>query len=62
MCGVCAAADAAAPATPRQRKHPDPENPIDPGKAAAESIVEHLERSRYEVRKREGEPRGHRTP
>jgi hypothetical protein len=43
-------------------KHPDPESPIDPATAAAERIVEHLERSRYEVRERADKPRGHRTP
>ena len=43
-------------------KHPDPESPIDPATAAAERIVEHLERSRYELRKRAVKPRGHRTP
>ena len=44
------------------QKHPDPESPVDPGTAAAERIVEHLKRSRYEVRKRTEKPRGHRTP
>ena len=43
-------------------KHPDPESLLDPATAAAERIVEHLERSRYEVRKRADKPRGHRTP
>ena len=38
-------------------KNPDPESPIDPGTAAAERIVEHLERSRYEVRERADKPR-----
>jgi hypothetical protein len=43
-------------------KHPDPESPIDPATEAAERIVEHLERSRYEVREPAEKPRGHRTP
>jgi hypothetical protein len=43
-------------------KHPDPESPVDPGTAAAEPIVEHWGRSRYEVRERADKPRGHRPP
>ena len=43
-------------------KHPDPYSTLDPATAAAERIVEHLERSRYEVRERADKPRGHRTP
>jgi hypothetical protein len=31
-------------------KHPYLESPVDPGTAAAERIVEHLERSGYQVR------------
>jgi hypothetical protein len=37
-------------------KHPDPESLLDPATAAAERIVEHLERSRYEVRERADKP------
>ena len=43
-------------------KHPDPDSTLDPATAAADRIVEHLERSRYEVRERADKPRGHRTP
>jgi len=43
-------------------KHPHPESPVDPGTAAAERIVEHLERSGHQVRERTEKPRGHWTP
>jgi hypothetical protein len=43
-------------------RYPDSDSTLDPAKAAAERIVEHLERSRYEVRERADKPRGHRTP
>ena len=43
-------------------RHPDPDSTLDPATAAAERIIEHLERSRYEVRERADKPRGHRTP
>lgn len=39
--------------------HPDPDGALDPATAAAERVVEHLERSRYEVRHSPGKPRGH---
>ncbi len=42
-------------------KHPDPESLIDPATVAAERIIEHLERSQYEVLERKGKPRGHGT-
>ena len=42
-------------------RHPFPDSNLNPSTAAAERIVEHLERSRYEVR-RADKPRGHRTP
>jgi hypothetical protein len=41
-------------------KHPHPESPIDPGTAAAERIVEHLELC--EVLERDDKPHGHLTP
>ena len=42
--------------------HPDPASILDPGTAAVERIVEHLERSQYEVRGREDKPSKHGTP
>jgi hypothetical protein len=39
-------------------KHPYLESPVDPGTAAAERIVEHLEHSGHEVRERAEKTRG----
>jgi|GEM_PF-3293025 len=43
-------------------KHPPLDTEPDPAIVAAERIVEHLERSGYEVRERTEKPSGHRTP
>ena len=43
-------------------KHPPLDGQPDPAVMAAEQIVEHLERSRFEVREREDEVKLHRTP
>jgi hypothetical protein len=42
-------------------KHPVSASPLDPATTAAKRIIEHLEQSRYGVRKLPCKPRGHGT-
>lgn len=43
-------------------KHPPLDPAMDAANITAERIVEHLERSRYEVRPRDEQPKRHATP